>query len=61
MGIFIENDSYVPKTGDIIFYDWADNGVGDNTGVPDHVGIVVTVSGITRDVNSYHSPLSSFI
>lgn len=45
MGIFIENDSYVPKTGDIIFYDWADDGVGDNTGVPDHVGIVVTVSG----------------
>ena len=26
-------------------YDWQDNGVGDNTGVPDHVGIVESVSG----------------
>jgi hypothetical protein len=28
-------------------YDWNDNGVGDNTGAPDHVGIVVSVSGKT--------------
>lgn len=46
-GIWVENDAYVPKTGDVILYDWQDSGVGDNTGVPDHVGIVVSVSGST--------------
>ena len=46
MGIWQENDAYVPKKGDIILYDWNDTGVGDNTGVPDHVGLVATdVSG----------------
>lgn len=39
-GIFVESDSYVPKTGDVIFYDWQDSGLGDNKGTPDHVGIV---------------------
>ena len=43
MGIFIENDAYVPKAGDIIFYDWQDSGKGDNTGGPDHVGFVVSI------------------
>lgn len=38
-----EDDSYVPNTGDIIFYDWEDSGVGDNAGWADHVGIVVSV------------------
>lgn len=28
-----------------ILYDWDDNGVGDNTGSADHIGIVVSVSG----------------
>lgn len=40
-----ENDSYIPSPGDIIFYDWNDSGKGDNTGVPDHVGIVEKISG----------------
>ncbi len=40
-----ENDARVPKAGDIIFYDWDDSGSGDNTGWPDHVGIVEKVSG----------------
>ena len=40
-----ENDGYIPKPGDIIYYDWQDNGKGDDTGVPDHVGIVESVSG----------------
>lgn len=39
-GIWVENDAYVPKPGDIIFYDWQDSGVGDNVGVSDHVGVV---------------------
>lgn len=46
-GIWVENDAYVPKMGDHILYDWDDNGVGDNTGWPDHVGVVVSVSGNT--------------
>lgn len=44
MGIWVEDDSYVPKIGDAILYDWDDNGVGDNTGWPDHVGTVTHVS-----------------
>lgn len=35
-----ENDGYIPYPGDAILYDWDDNGVGDNTGWPDHIGII---------------------
>lgn len=45
MGIWVENDAYVPKTSDVILYDWDDNGVGDNTGSSDHVGLVARVDG----------------
>ena len=45
LGRWKESDSYVPKAGDVIFYDWDDNGYGDNKGNSDHVGIVVSVSG----------------
>lgn len=47
IGIWKESDGYVPSPADIILYDWDDNGVGDNTGNPDHVGIVEGVSGNT--------------
>ena len=47
VGIWVENDAYVPSTGDVVLYDWDDNGVGDCTGWSDHVGIVVSVSGST--------------
>lgn len=40
MGIWVEQDNYVPNIGDAVLYDWQDNGVGDNTGSADHVGIV---------------------
>ena len=50
MGIWQENDAYVPQIGDIIMYDWDDNGNGDNTGWPDHVGIVAEVNGNTFKV-----------
>ena len=50
MGIWQENDAYVPQIGDIIIYDWDDNGNGDNTGWPDHVGIVAEVNGNTFKV-----------
>ena len=42
-GRWMENDAYVPKPGDVIFYDWQDSGSGDNRGSSDHVGIVVGV------------------
>ena len=45
LGEWDENDARVPNPGDIIFYDWQDSGSGDNTGNPDHVGIVEKVSG----------------
>ena len=43
-GIWVEDDAYTPKIGDIIMYDWQDSGKGDNVGVADHVGIVVSVT-----------------
>ena len=43
-GIWVENDAHTPNPGDIIFYDWDDNGTGDNTGHSDHVGIVEKVA-----------------
>lgn len=49
-GIWVENDAYVPKVGDVILYDWQDNGVGDNVGSSDHVGIVYSISGNTFTV-----------
>lgn len=44
-GTWVENDAYKPTVGDVVLYDWQDSGKGDNTGVPDHVGIVYSVSG----------------
>lgn len=43
IGAWEERDNYIPNPGDIIFYDWDDNGIGDNTGWSDHVGIVEEV------------------
>lgn len=45
IGAWVENDAYVPKGGDILFYDWEDSGIGDNQGGTDHVGIVEKVDG----------------
>lgn len=50
MGEWVENDAYVPRQGDIIFYDWNDTGNGDNTGWADHVGIVEYCDGDTITV-----------
>ena len=43
LGIWVEDDGYMPKVGDVVMYDWQDSGDGDNTGYPDHVGIVTEV------------------
>ncbi len=45
MGCWVEKDAYVPSPGDLIFYDWQDDGVGNCTGTPDHIGIVESVDG----------------
>lgn len=51
LGRWIEDDAYIPQPGDIIFYDWQDNGAGDNTGTADHVGIVEYVAdGIVHTI-----------
>ena len=50
MGIWVEDDSYVPKPGDIVLYDWQDSGAGDNTGTADHIGLVEKVVGNTETV-----------
>ena len=46
LGCWEENENRKPNVGDIIFYDWEDNGKGDNLGAPNHVGIVEKVSGV---------------
>lgn len=46
-GSWVENENRKPNAGDIIFYDWNDNGKGDDLGAADHVGIVEKVSGNT--------------
>ena len=44
-GRWEERDDAVPKAGDLVFYDWQDDGAGDCRGSADHVGIVTSVSG----------------
>ena len=53
LGSWQESDSYKPLPGDYIFYDWQDGtnyATTDNTGAPDHVGIVEKVTGVTITV-----------
>lgn len=50
LGIWVENENCTPKAGWIIFYDWQDDGVGDNKGWSDHVGVVEKVEGSTIHV-----------
>ena len=46
IGRWEERDDYVPQPGDLVMYNW--NGKsGENTGSPDHVGMVVSVKGKT--------------
>ena len=47
MGRWQENDAHRPSPADVIMYDWDDTGAGDCTGYPEHVGIVVSVTGDT--------------
>ena len=42
--LWVEDDNYMPKIGDLVLYDWQDTGVGDNKGSADHVGIVCEIN-----------------
>lgn len=56
LGIWKESDSFKPKKGDFILYDWDDTGRGDNKNSPDHVGIVESVkSGIITVIEGNYS------
>ena len=41
MGIWVENDGYVPRIGDWVLYNWQAAADGDDAGAPDHVGVVI--------------------
>lgn len=43
LGIWKEDESITPKKGDFVFYDWEDNGKGNNKGGANHVGICISV------------------
>lgn len=48
MGIWQEDDAYVPDPGDAVLYDWDDGtnyATTDNQGAPEHVGTVWKVEG----------------
>lgn len=49
-GRWKEADSYTPEPGDLIMYDWEDSGRGDNTGAPNHVGLVAAVTGTSMTI-----------
>lgn len=50
LGRWVEDDNYIPRMGDIIYYSWKGASSVNNTGVADHVGAVVSVKGSTITV-----------
>lgn len=45
MGIWVEDDGYVPQIGDWVLYNWEAPADGDDSGTPDHVGVVIGRDG----------------
>lgn len=45
IGRWVEEDKYLPKPGDLIYYDWNATGNDNCQGWSDHVGIVVNTFG----------------
>lgn len=45
MGIWVEDDAYIPNPGDLILYSWKDSGSGDCKLTANHVGMVESVNG----------------
>ena len=64
LGRWREDEHYTPKAGDIIFYDWddgADFAITDNTGRPEHVGIVTAAAcGIISVIEGNRNDAVSF-
>ena len=50
VGMWQEDDAFVPQPGDLIFYDWDDNGKGDCKGHADHVGVIESLNGLSMTV-----------
>lgn len=54
VGRWKEDDKYTPEIGDLIMYDWEDSktdyATTDNTGAPDHVGMIIAISGTSMTV-----------
>ena len=44
LGMWVENDAYVPEIGDGVIYNWNDNGKGDCKTGASHVGMVISVN-----------------
>ncbi|MDO4801696.1 MAG: peptidoglycan-binding protein [Prevotellaceae bacterium] len=61
MGIWIEDDSYIPSKGDVIMYDWQDSSTNyfqtDCTGQAEHTGIITAVS--TQYITVYEGNMGS--
>lgn len=45
MGLWVEDDGYTPRIGDWVLYNWQAASAGDDSGAPDHVGVVIGVDG----------------
>lgn len=43
LGLWHERDDIIPGIGWFVIYDWQDDGIDDNMGDPDHIGIVYKV------------------
>lgn len=43
MDIWQERDDHIPKMGDWVLYNWQSSAAGDDSGAPDHVGMVIGV------------------
>lgn len=50
LGRWVEDDAYIPQPGDLVLYAWSDDGKGDCTKAPNHVGMVTDVTGSTITV-----------
>ena len=49
-----KDNTYTPRAGDIVFFDWGGDGVADHTGIVHYGenGVIVTVEGNTSDRSS---------
>ena len=49
-GIWVERDDYCPILGDVVIYDWKDDGKGEDTTGHDHTGIVTSAGATSYTV-----------